>query len=328
MGRPTVSVIIPAYTLDRWPLVKKAVESARAQTVAADAVVVCVDNNDELVALARREWAAHPEVRVIPHRHDDHLAGTAIHVRAHGSARRFGAGSARNTAAEYVSSDVIAFMDDDAWAESDWLAELLAVYEKPSIVAVGGRPVPDYETTRPSWFPPDFDWVFGCHYEGLPTTTAPLRHLIGANLSVRREALRAVGGFQSVDFDDLDLCMRLGERYGIGGVYYAPRAVVHHYVSADRVTWRYFYRRCFFVNREKVRAFEDMGSAANLAAERDFVWRALRVRMAADVRQGFKGDPDAFRSAAARCVGIALAGLGHLVGRADLLVERARRRAA
>jgi glucosyl-dolichyl phosphate glucuronosyltransferase len=328
MGRPTVTVVIPAYTLDRWPLIKKAVESARTQTVAADAVVVCVDNNDELLERARREWASHPEVRTIPNRHDDHLAGTVFHVKAHGSARRFGAGSARNTAAEQVSSDVIAFMDDDAWAERDWLSELLAVYEDPLIVAVGGRPIPDYATRRPAWFPPDFDWVFGCNYEGLPTTTAPLRHLIGANLSVRREALRAVGGFQSVDFDDLDICMRLGERYGTGAIYYAPRAVVHHYVPAERVTWRYFYRRCFFVNREKVRAFEDMGSAANLVAEREFVWRALRVRTAAEAHRGLRGDPDAFRSVIARCVGIALAGLGHLVGRADLLLERKRRRKA
>jgi cellulose synthase/poly-beta-1,6-N-acetylglucosamine synthase-like glycosyltransferase len=327
MAAPTVSVIIPAYTLDRWPLIRKAVESARSQSLAAEEVVLCIDNNDELLKLARREWASHPEVRAIPNRHDEHLAGTAIHVRAHGSARRFGAGSARNTAAEQVSSDVIAFMDDDAWAEPDWLAELLGVYENPSIVAVGGRPVPAYQTGRPAWFPRDFDWVFGCAYEGLPTMTAPARHLIGANLSVRREALNAVGGFQSVDFDDLDLCMRLGERYGARGVCYAPRAVVHHHVPADRVTWRYFYRRCFFVNREKVRAFDEMGSAANLAAEREFVWRAL-LRSAADARCGLRGDRDAFRSVAARCAGIALAGLGHLVGRAEVVLERRRRRRA
>jgi hypothetical protein len=103
---------------------------------------------------------------------------------------------------------------------------------------------------------------------------------------------------------------------------------VHHRVPADRLTWRYFYRRCFFVNREKVRAFDAMGSAANLTAEREFVWRSLKVGVGTDLRRGFGGHPDAFRSLAARLVGIALAGLGHIAGHADLIVERRRRRRA
>jgi cellulose synthase/poly-beta-1,6-N-acetylglucosamine synthase-like glycosyltransferase len=326
MSLPTVSVVIPAYTLDRWALIKRAVDSACGQTVPLDEVVLCIDNNEELLQRARDEWAgaSDPPVRVLANRHDDHLGGTGIHQRAHGAARRFGAGSARNTAAETVQSDVLAFLDDDAWAEPDWLQHLLAVYDDPEIVAVGGAPVPDFETARPEWFPPNFDWVFGCAYDGLPTTTAPLRHLIGANMSVRRAAWHAVGGFQSVDFDDLDLCMRLADHFGPDRVYYAPAAVVHHYVPAERVTWRYFYRRCFYVNREKVQAFEDMRSAANLAAEREFVLRSLRVRVAADLRRGLAGQPAAFGSLGAMIGGISLAGLGHLRGRADQLA-RARR---
>lgn len=321
----SVSVVIPAFTLDRWPLIVKAVESARRQTVPVDEIVLCIDNNEELLARAGEEWrgAVAPAVHVIGNRHDDHLPGMAMHVKAHGSSRRFGAGSARNTAVERVRSDVIAFMDDDAWAEPDWIERLLEVYADRQVVAVGGAPLPDYATRRPAWFPPNFDWVFGCAYEGLPTRTAPLRHLIGANMSVRRDAFLRVGGFQSIDFDDLDLCMRLADVFGPDRVWYAPGAVVHHHVSADRVTWRYFHRRCFFVNREKVLAFEEMGPAANLAAEREFVWRSLRVRVAADLARALRGDRDAFRALAAMLAGIALAGAGHVRGRID---QRLRRR--
>jgi GT2 family glycosyltransferase len=324
---PTVSVVIPAYTLDRWALLRKAVESARGQTVPVDEVVVCIDNNPELQQLAADEWqgAPAPSVRVLGNRHDDHLDGMATHVRAHGSSRRFGAGSARNTAVEGVASDVVAFMDDDAWADPDWLERLLSVYADPAVVAVGGAPVPDYETARPDWMPANFDWVFGCTYEGLPTRTAPLRHLIGANMSVRRDALLTVGGFQSIDFDDLDLCMRLAHAYGDDRIFFEPRAVVHHHVSAERVTWQYFYRRCFYVNREKVLAFDEMGEAANLSAEREFVWRALRVRVADDLRRSARGDRSAVRSLAAMLVGIGLAGAGHLWGRIALGAQRLRR---
>lgn len=321
---PTISVIIPAYTLDRWRLIEKAVESARAQTVPAEDVILCIDHNEDLSRRAQERWAdaSDPPVRVMDNRHSDHLAGTGVHEKAHGAPRRFGAGSARNTAAESVGSEVIAFMDDDAWADPDWLQRLLAVYEDPAVVAVGGAPVPDYETARPSWFPPNFDWVFGCAYEGLPTTVSPLRHLIGANMSVRSDALAAVGGFQSVDFDDLDLCMRLAERFGPDRVYYTPSAVVHHYVSAERVTWRYFYRRCYFVNREKVEAFENMGAAANLTAEREFVMRTLRVRVAQDLKRGLSGDGAAIRSLAAMLCGILLAGLGHVHGRLGSVLRK------
>jgi glucosyl-dolichyl phosphate glucuronosyltransferase len=322
--RPTVSVVIPAYTMDRWELLKKGVESARRQTAPVDEVVVAIDNNDELLVRAQTEWrdAEGVPVRVLANRHDDHLTGLEFHQRAYGTARRYGAGAARNTAVETVSSDIVAFMDDDAWAEPEWVEELLEVYRDPSVVAVGGAPLPDYETSRPVWFPGNFDWVFGCAYEGLPTTTAPLRHLIGSNMSVRREALLAIGGFIGSDFDDLNVCMRLAGRYGDNRLYYAPRAVVHHHVPANRVSWRYFWRRCYFVNRDKVAAFQRMGSAANLLAERDFVLRSLRDRVRAEFRRGLDRQPGAIRSLAAMLAGIALAGAGHVVGRLRQLASR------
>lgn len=261
----------------------------------------------------------------MPNRHADHLTRAAAHERAHGTARRFGAGSVRNTAVEGISSDVIAFMDDDAWAEPDWIERLLAEYAaSDAIVAVGGASLPDFSTHRPNWFPANFDWVFGCSYDGLPTQPAPLRHLIGANMSVRRDAFEAVGGFRGSDFDDLNLCMRLLERYGVPSVYYTPKAVVHHHVPAERVTWRYFWRRCYFVNREKVRVLNSIGSAANLDAERAFVVRSMTRNSIREVRRGLQGDYGGWRSLAAMWAGIALAAFGNAAGRLNLF--RASRR--
>lgn len=324
---PTVSVVIPAYTLDRWTLIRRAVDSARQQTAPVESIVLCIDNNPELLARAKVEWreASEPHVVIVPNRHVDHLFQRVVHEKIHGTSRRFGAGSARNTGAEHVTSEIIAFMDDDAWAEPDWIEQLLMVYRETSIVAVGGAPLPYYETHRPAWFPRNYDWVFGCIYDGLPTTTTPLRHLLGANMSVRRDAFVEVGGFQGDDFDDLNLCMRLAEIYGASNIYYTPRAIVHHYVPAERVTWRYFYRRCYFVNREKVRVFDGMGSAANLAAEREFVWRLFRHQALAASKRVFKGEPTALLSAGAMLAGIALAGAGHVRGRLDKLARRAPR---
>jgi GT2 family glycosyltransferase len=325
----SVAVIIPAYTMRRWELIEKAVQSARDQTLRPEHIVLCIDNNDELLERARERWPAtmpEPRVTVMANAYHDHLEGMGAHQKAHGTLRRFGAGSARNSAAATVASDVLAFLDDDARAEPSWLQELIAVYARPGVVAVGGAPLPDFATRRPTWFPRNFDWVFGCAYEGLPVTVAPLGHLIGANMSVRREALMSVGGFQSVDFDDLDLCMRLAERFGRDSVYYTPQAVVHHHVTAERVTWRYFYRRCYFVNREKVEAFRGMGTAANLRSEREFVWRALRIQVRAELARARHGEKGAVGALAAMLLGIALAGLGNLRGRLDPVVGGGLRR--
>jgi glucosyl-dolichyl phosphate glucuronosyltransferase len=312
--------------MKRWELLVRAVESARSQTVPVKEIVVCIDNNDELLARAQHEWqgAEEPAVVVIPNRHSAHLERVAVHQAAHGSTRRFGAGSARNTATDAATGDVIAFMDDDARAEPDWVERLLDVFATPSVTAVGGPPIPDYETARPAWYPGNFDWVFGCAYDGMPTSIQPLRHLIGANMAVRRSSFEAVGGFVGSDFDDLNLCMRLIERFGVDSVVYTPHAVVHHFVTAERVTWRYFWRRCYFVNREKVRVFRRIGSAANLVAEREFVIHALKTQALLSVRRLVRGDFHALQAFAAMIAGIALAGFGHMRGQVDRLMSASR----
>jgi hypothetical protein len=141
-------------------------------------------------------------------------------------------------------------------------------------------------------------------------------------MSVRRGALAAVGGFLGSDFDDLNLCLRLAERYGTDSIFYTPRAIVHHHVPAERVTWRYFWRRCYFVNREKVGVLRRVGSASNLAAEREFVRRALTRQIASDLRRAAGGEPEALRTLGAMVTGIALAGAGNLRGNADQLADR------
>lgn len=314
---PSVSVVIPAFTLDRWALLERATGSAQRQTHPPVEVIVCVDRNRELLDCCRRRWPpndnGNPPVRVLSNVSDDGDARAAeVHRRAHGSHRRFGAGWARNTAAAAAAGDIIAFLDDDAEAADDWLEHLVEPYSNPTVLAVGGAPLPHYETSRPPWFPHGFDWVFGCAYDGLPVTTAPLRHLIGANMSVRRSALHRVGGFQSVDFDDLDMCMRL-EQLLPQSVWYQPSAVVRHYVPATRVAWRYFYRRCYVVNREKVLAFKGMGRAANLAAERAFV---IKVLASSVVREARSPDPAHWSLAriAAMLVGLATSAAGHVAG--------------
>jgi len=297
---PTVSVVICAYTEDRWPQLTKSVASVDAQTSPPIEIIVCIDHNEELLRKSEeyfqkgRPAGAVPLI-VLANKYNGHL------------------GAARNTAAEVASGEVLAFLDDDATATADWLERLIVPYDDERVGAVGGAPLPVFEVMRPRWFPLEFDWIFGCAYRGLPPARAPLAHLIGANMSARRSALREVGGFHSDHQDDMDMCHRIA--HAQHKVLYEPLAVVHHFVPASRTTWDYFWRKCYFANQQKVEVFANMRGASSLSAERSFVARTLTVGALAEIRQVIRGDLYGLVRVGAMIAGIALAGLGHLSGR-------------
>jgi glucosyl-dolichyl phosphate glucuronosyltransferase len=348
-NRPTVSVVICAYTEDRWLQLKQAVASAETQTSPPIEIIVCIDHNEELLRKSEEYFGQGRPAGAIPlivlaNKYNGRLGSahnTAVEfvsgevltflnddvatsdwleqriARAHGTKRRFGAGQARNAAAEKAGGEILAFLDDDAVAETTWIEELLKPYTDPSVLAVGGAPHPNYETERPLWFPRQFDWVFGCTYEGLPTTTGPFPRLIGANMSARADALKQVGGFHSIDFDDMDMCHRVAALGGPASVIFTPSAVVRHYVPAQRVSWSYFWRRCFYVNRFKVEAHRGMGAASSFGPDAAFVARTLSVGVMRELRSVFRGDWHAFLRVAAILVGVTSAALGNVVGHAD-----------
>ena len=274
----TVSVVISAYTEDRWSLLLQSVASVQEQGRPPLEIIVCVDHNPALLERCRVQWADEADPASAP-----------VVVIANKYGGRLG--SARNSAAEIARGDIVAFLDDDAWADPDWLERLVSPYATESVIAVGGAPIPAFEAARPDWFPPEFDWVFGCAYAGLPEAQAPVGRLIGANMSVRRPALTEIGGFHSDNHDDMDMCHRLKHQRPADQVVYEPAARVHHFVPAARTTWSYFWRRCFFVNKGKVEAFQQMEGAANRSADLGFVAHALSRGVSRGLRDAVHGDP-------------------------------------
>lgn len=314
--RLSASVVIPAFTFDRWTNIVKAVEAVQGQSRPPVELILSIDRNHDLFTACQERWgtaALNVPVRVIENQ-NSWVPSVETEANSDGVARGYGGGSARNAGAAEARGDVIVTFDDDAWPEPDCIEYLLAPYEDPAVVAVGGRPVPEYETSRPRWFPCTFDWIFGCAYQGLPVELAPTPRLIGANMSVRTTAFRKLGGFRAVDFDDLDICTRLAHEFPDSAILYQPRAVAHHYVPAKRVGWRYFWTRSFLVNRDKVPAFASMGEAASLSAEFRFVFRSVAHHARHAARGLGSGSLDETLQLGAAVVGIMLAGLGNVAG--------------
>jgi glycosyltransferase involved in cell wall biosynthesis len=265
-------------------------------------VFLCIDHNADLYQRCVAELSGLDAnvpwtLQVVNNRFDTHLGG------------------ARTTAAELATGDVLAFLDDDAAATPEWLLHLTGHYADPGVVAVGGAPVARYEEERPRWIPFECNWIFGCAYRGLPERVGPIDHMIGANMSVRREVLMSWGGFQSDNHDDMDLSHRAIHAHGADAVIYDPSAIVHHFVPKGRLTWTYFWRRCFFVNRGKVDAFRGLGEASNLKAEIRFGIRSLTKGVVSEGRAFVGGDMYAPVRYVALVAALALGAAGAVAGR-------------
>jgi GT2 family glycosyltransferase len=303
MIRSDVSVIIPAYSLERWELTCGALGSVLTQGVVPGEILICIDHNEELVEKFRDHVSklniGVPNIRVIASRYEGHQAAS------------------RTTATEEAMGEYLVFLDDDASAGVDWLETMLKGFDDPEIIAVGGAPLPVYSKTRPVWFPYEFDWIFGCAYKGLPTEAQPVLHLIGTTIAARRADLLAIGGFHFDVFEDMDMCHRLLDLFPSRKLLYDPSAIVHHYVHENRLTWSYFWRRIFWVNRVKVSVMQSLGEGANLTAERVFVGRALSRGTASGLKDFLRGDPSGLARIAAMIFGLGLAGTGYVVGLAQ-----------
>lgn len=311
----SVSVIICAYTLDRWSYLREAIASALGQTPRPDEVVLVVDRCEELLARAQDKLS---EVRVVANALEPGISG------------------ARNSGVEASTGEILVFLDDDAVAHPNWLALLLAPYADPDVLGVGGSVHPDWRFGQPRWFPPEFNWVVGCSYTGMPEYEAPVRNPIGANLSMRRSVLKAVGGFDSSmgrvaadqgrgvsgTADETELCIRATKAYDGGRWMYAPAARVDHVVPESRLTWSFFVGRCRMEGGSKALLSTLAGAHGALASERDYVRRTLPLGLLREARSAVSGDGAAVLRAAAIVAGVTITAFEY--ARAGLLLRSRR----
>jgi GT2 family glycosyltransferase len=303
---PSISVVICAYTQRRWDELVAAVASVRHQTPPAAQIIVSVDHNDALL-----ERVSHD------------LPGVVVTANQ----ERRGLSGARNSGAACATGEVVAFLDDDAVAGPDWLAWLGAGYERPEVLGVGGAIEPLWAAGRPRCFPEEFDWVVGCTYRGMPEEPAPVRNLIGANMSFRRDALRLLGGFDGgigrvgtrpLGCEETELCIRAGRRWPNGIFLYDPRARIRHHVPADRATWHYFRSRCWSEGLSKALVAQVSGARRGLASERTYATRVLPRAMARGVADAIAHrDPAGLGRSAMILAGLTVTAAGYLVGTAS-----------
>lgn len=299
---PAVSVIIPAYSMSRWESLRESVSSVEGQTGVMLETIVVIDHHPELLARAKRELHG---VRAIP------------------SEGSLGVSGARNTGVAASSGDIVAFLDDDAVASPEWLATLLCHFTDPDVVGAGGYISPVWETGRPSWFPPEFDWAVGTCYLGMPESAVAVRNVWANSMVIRRRAFDAVGGFRD-DFgkvgargrpEDTDLCLRVTSAKQQGIWIYDPTGVIFHRVPAKRSTFKYFIKRSFNEGWGKgvLASLDGLGESTSL--ERAYTRRVLPTGIGRGLGEALCGNASGMLRSIAIATGLSVTVVGYLACR-------------
>lgn len=302
-----LSVVVCAYTENRWDYLLGAIDSLQSQRAPCREVILVVDHNESLLERARLQI---PDVTV--------LANVGPH----------GASASRNTGVSAATGAVVAFIDDDAEVMPNWSTCICRALDDGS-AGVGGSLLPEWEGRPPAWFPPALLWVVGCSYTGLPKKRDYVRNVIAANMLCRRDAFTSVGGFRAgfgkTDVrsggEETELCIRITSATGKLWVY-EPCARARHRVPASRMRVRYLIRRCWDEGWMKNQLSGIVASDSALFAEKRYLREVIPREVSDSIRRTLRGDPAGVAQAAVTLSGIAAAAAGFCAGRVAQFARR------
>ena len=204
-------------------------------------VVVCSYNGartigDCLDGLARLDYPDY-EVIVVDDGSTDRAAVIArrypvVVIQTHNQ----GLALARNVGLKEATGEIVAYIDDDARPDPQWLRYLAATFMSTAHAGVGG----------PNIAPPGDGPIAECvaRAPGGPVhvllNDREAEHIPGCNMAFRKSCLAAIGGFDPqfrTAGDDVDVCWRLLARGWTLGFH--PAALVwHHRRNSLRTYWR------------------------------------------------------------------------------------------
>jgi len=236
--QPKVSILICTY--NRSELLKKSISSVLTQDFPSNQYeIVVVDNNsnDETHNIVN-ELSAASEVDV-----------------KYVFEKRQGLSYARNLGIEHASGQIIAFIDDDALPDKDWLKEIFRTFEdaNPMPGCVGGKVLPVWELVRPGWLPDSLLTYFSIVDLGeSPRWLKDNEFIFGTNMAFSRRSLEKAAFFTTrlgrngrtlISGEETLLFHKLrtiGEN-----IYYQPKAVVKHLIPDKRAQKWWLCKRAF-----------------------------------------------------------------------------------
>jgi len=204
MSAQKVSIIIPVRQVGRYLL--EALEYLEKIDWPDYEIIVVADR-----ALKNFSW---PKVRLI-------------------ASGQTGPAQKRDLGAKHAKGEILAFLDDDAYPNPDWLKKAVKHFEDKRVSAVGG---PGVTPPNANFWEQSSGWVSASPlgaglytYRFLPGKAQKIDDYPSMNLLVRKSDFVQIGGFDSHYYpgEDTKLCLdliNLGKQ-----IIYEPEALVYHH---------------------------------------------------------------------------------------------------
>jgi glycosyltransferase involved in cell wall biosynthesis len=227
--------------MDRLEAFTEAIDSVLAQTYRSLEVVIVIDGNPTLYD------------RIVT------MYGEDARVRVELNSENRGISYSRNRGAELATGEVVAFIDDDAVAEKEWIAEHVKVYKQTNAVATAGPVVPAWVDGEPAFFPAEFYWLVGCTEPAFAEDGEEIRNGYGSNVSYQREVFLTAGGYDvntgrrgdlHIQAHEAPLGVRLESKYG-RRVTYTTNPKVQHMLFNYRAKFSWLLYRSFYQGYSK-----------------------------------------------------------------------------
>ena len=241
-----VSVVITTYTIQRWNDTRDLLRALHAQTYREMEVIFVAEGSPELRELGQRLAV------------DEGMTNLRVIAKEDGVR---GLSPARNLGLSHATGEIVAFTDDHALPERDWIAEIVATFaQHPEAIGVTGQAFPLWEDRTMSWFPEEFYWVLSCTSWKSGDRTLPVRNPWGVNMAFRKEVFAlctfsddfgvsnrgtASGVKLGLSGDDTDFGVRATRATG-RPILFNPRLHVMNKVGKHKLTPYFIRRRAFW----------------------------------------------------------------------------------
>jgi glycosyltransferase involved in cell wall biosynthesis len=279
-----LSIVICSY--NRAQYIGDALDSLYNQTSSLSAFeVILVDNNST---------DGTPEV--YSHWRVKHPDGNFQYLTEH----RQGASYARNTGAVHAKTDWLCFMDDDAVAFPDFVANIIKhTQEKPTIVGFGGKIIPKYIPEKPVWMSYYVSSLVGnFDYSPVPCAFKKGKYPLESNMVVKKSVFDQIGGFNTslpgvvgtvrIGGEGKELFYKILELGEI--IHYDPSIIVYHVVETSKLTKEYLYRVASGIGRgERVRTLS-ISRMAYLKKLTEYIFK-LGASVILGIKYAIMGNP-------------------------------------
>ncbi|HIH96861.1 MAG TPA: glycosyltransferase [Thermoplasmata archaeon] len=217
------SVIVCSYGGNE-DLVESCMASLECQTYQPDEIILVVDTEEEREIYSNSNFLRN--TRVI-------------------CSGKKGLAAARNKGIEACVGDIIAFIDDDAVADENWLYEIVNSFSD-DVVVVGGPVKPIF---RGREVKDKLNWIIGC-----TSNSPPTKRPIGCNMAFDKSVFNSIGMFNEnlgrikeklAIGEETELFLRIKKCMPDAEIVYNPDAIVFHEVPEKRTKLGYMLRRAY-----------------------------------------------------------------------------------